>query len=64
MKIKNFDTDSHIKISIKYFEINQFERPMYYFIAKDLLLLAQHSWVGNLNINLTEIADVQKNTEI
>ena len=53
-------TDSHTKMSIKYFEINQFERPMYYFIAKDLLLLAQHSWVGNLNINLPEIADVQK----
>ena len=60
MIIKNFDIDSHIKMSTKYFEINQFKRPMYYFIAKNLLLLAQHSWVGNLYIKFAEIADVQK----
>ena len=60
MIIKNFDIDSHIKMSTKFFEINQFERPMYYFIAKNLLLLAQHSWVGNLYIKFAEIADVQK----
>ena len=32
--MKNVDTDNRIKISTKYFEINQFERPMYHFIAK------------------------------
>ena len=32
--MKNVDTDSHIKISTKYFKINQFERQMYHFIAK------------------------------
>ena len=33
---------------------------MYHFIAKNLLLLAQHSWVGNLYIKFAEIADMQK----
>ena len=58
--MKNFDTDSHIKVPTKYFEINLFERPMYHFIAKNLLLLTLHSWVGNLYIKSAQSVDKQK----
>ena len=58
--MKNVDTDSHIKIPANYFEINQFEHPMYYFDAKNLLLFIQHFRIRKLNINSAEIADKQK----
>ena len=58
--MKNVYTDSHIKISTKYFEINQFNRQKYHFIAKSLLLLPLHSWAGNLCIKIAEIADIQR----
>ena len=57
--MKNVNTDSHRKKSTKYFETNQFNRQKYNFIAKSLLLLALHSWAGNLCIKLAEIADIQ-----
>ena len=58
--MKNVNTDSHIKISTKYFEINQFNRQKYHFIAKSLLLLAMHSQAGNLCIKFAEMADIQR----
>ena len=58
--MKSVNTDSHIKNSTKYFEINQFNRQKYHFIAKSLLLLALHSWAGNLCIKFAEIADKQR----
>ena len=58
--MKNVNTDSHIKISTKYFEINQFNHQKYHFIAKSLLLLAMHSWAGNLCIKFAEMADIQR----
>ena len=58
--MKNVNTDSHIKTPTKYFEINQFNRQKYHFIAKRLLLLALHSWAGTLCIKFAEIADIQR----
>ena len=55
--MKNVNTDSHINISTKYFEFN---RQKYQFIAKNLLLLALHSWAGNLCIKFAEMADIQR----
>ena len=62
--MKNFDTDSHIKIPTNYFEISQFERPMDHFDDKNLLYLIQHFWVGKLHIKSTKIADKQKHAKI
>ena len=57
---ENVNIDSHIKISTKCFEINQFNRQKYHFIAKSLLLLALHSWAWNLYIKFAEITDIQR----